>query len=88
MNDNFEITIQTARGAKVGAVEGGAAYTVAVHDRSAEHEFHLAGPGVNGTTSVTKRQTVTWRVRFRQGARHAFYCDPHGEDMRGTFVAR
>ena len=88
VNDNFEIALRSARGAKVGAVKGGAAYTLAVRDRTAEHNFHLAGPGVNRTTSVTKRQTVTWRVRFRKGARYAFYCDPHREDMRGTFVAR
>jgi plastocyanin len=88
VNDNFEITLRTGRGARVGAVKGGAAYTIAVRDRSAEHNFHLAGPGVNRTTSVARRQTVTWRVRFRKGARYAFYCDPHREDMRGAFVAR
>ena len=88
VNDNFEITLRSARGAKVGAVRGGAAYQIAVRDRSAEHNFHLSGPGVNRTTSVTRRQTATWRVRFRKGARYAFYCDPHREDMRGTFVAR
>jgi plastocyanin len=88
VNDKFEITLRSARGANVGAVKGGAAYTIAVRDRSAEHNFHLAGPGVNRTTPVKKRQTVTWRVRFRKGARYAFYCDPHREDMRGAFVAR
>jgi plastocyanin len=88
VNDNFEITLRSARGAKVGAVKGGAAYQIAVRDRSAEHNFHLAGPGVNRTTAVTRRQTVTWRVRFRKGARYAFYCDPHRADMRGTFRAR
>ena len=88
VNDNFQITLRSARGRNVGAVRGGAPYTVAVRDRSAEHNFHLAGPGVNRTTAVKKRQTVTWRVRFRKGARYAFYCDPHREDMRGTFLAR
>lgn len=88
VNDNFEITLRSARGAKVGAVKGGAAYTIAVRDRSAEHSFHLAGPGVNRKTAVKKRQTATWRVRFRKGAWYAFYCDVHREDMRGTFVAR
>jgi plastocyanin len=88
VNRNFEITLKSARGANVGAVKGGAAYTIAVRDTTAEHNFHLVGAGVNRTTSVRKRQTVTWRVRFRKGARYAFYCDPHREDMRGTFVAR
>jgi plastocyanin len=88
VNDNFEITLRSARGARVGAVRGGGLYTIAVRDRSAEHNFHLAGPGVNRTTAVKKRQTATWRVRFRKGARYAFFCDPHRIDMRGTFVAR
>jgi plastocyanin len=88
VNGNFEITLRSARGANVGAVNGGAAYTIAVRDRTAEHNFHLVGAGVNRKTTVKKRQTATWRVTFRKGARYAFYCDPHREDMRGTFVAR
>ena len=88
VNDNFEITLRSPRGANVGAVRGGAVYTLAVRDRSAEHNFHLAGAGVNRTTAVRKRQAVTWRLRFRKGARYVFYCDPHRADMRGTFVAR
>jgi plastocyanin len=88
VNDNFEITLRSARGASVGAVRGGAAYTIAVRDRSIEHNFHLAGPRVNRTTAVTRRQAVVWRVRFRKGARYVFYCDPHRDDMRGAFVAR
>ena len=88
VNRNFEITLRSARGAKVGAVKGGAAYTIAVRDRSAEHNFHLAGASVNRKTAVRKVQTATWRVTFRKGARYAFYCDVHREDMRGTVVAR
>ena len=88
VNRNFEITLRSARGANVGAVKGGAAYTIAVRDRSAEHNFHLVGAGVNRKTAVKKVQTATWKVTFRKGARYAFYCDPHREDMRGTLVAR
>jgi plastocyanin len=88
VNGNFEITLRSARGANVGAVKGGATYTIAVRDRSAEHSFHLAGASVNRKTAVKKRETVTWRVKFRKGARYAFYCDVHREDMRGTVVAR
>jgi plastocyanin len=88
VNDKFEITLRSARGAKVGAVKGGAAYRIAVTDRTAEHSFHLAGTGVNRKTAVKKRETTTWRVKFRKGARYAFYCDVHREDMRGAFVAR
>lgn len=88
VNGNFEITLRSGRGATVGAVKGGAAYSIAVRDRTAEHSFHLAGSGVNRKTAVKKRETATWRVKFRKGARYAFYCDVHREDMRGTFAAR
>ena len=88
VNDNFEIRLRSSRGANVGAVRGGAPYTIAVRDRTTEHNFHLVGAGVNRKTAVQRRQTATWRVTFRKGARYAFYCDPHREDMRGTFVAR
>jgi plastocyanin len=88
VNGNFEITLKSSRGANVGAVRGGAAYRIAVRDRTAEHSFHLAGSGVNRKTTIKKRQTATWRVTFRKGARYAFYCDVHREDMRGAFVAR
>jgi hypothetical protein len=88
VNGNFEITLRSARGTNVGAVKGGAPYTIAVRDRSAEHNFHLAGARVNRKTAVKKRETATWRVIFRKGARYAFYCDVHREDMRGVFQAR
>lgn len=88
VNRNFEITLKSARGANVGAVRGGAPYTIAVRDSTPEHNFHLSGPGLNRATAVKKRQNVTWRVRFKKGARYVFYCDPHREDMRGSFAAR
>ena len=88
VNDNYEITLRSARGANVGAVKAGAVYPIAVRDTTVRHSFHLTGPGVNRKTAVGKRQTATWRLRFRRGATYAFFCDVHREDMRGGFVAR
>jgi plastocyanin len=88
VNDNFDITLRSARGAKVEAVKAGAVYPITVRDTAKGHSFHLSGPGVNKKTAVRKKQTANWRLRFRKGARYAFYCDVHREDMRGTFAAR
>jgi plastocyanin len=88
VNDHFEITLRSARGANVRAVRGGAVYPVAVRDTTRAHSFHLAGPGVNRKTPVRRTQAATWRLRFRRGSSYAFFCDVHRQDMRGTFVAR
>jgi plastocyanin len=88
VNEHFEITLRSAKGANVRAVKGGAIYPIAVKDTTTAHSFHLSGPGVNKKTAVRKKQAATWRLSFRKGAQYAFYCDVHREDMRGTFVAR
>jgi plastocyanin len=88
VNDNFDITLRSARGANVRAVRAGALYPIAVRDTARAHSFHLTGPGVNRKTPVRKKQTATWRLRFRRGATYAFFCDVHRDDMRGTFAAR
>ena len=42
-------------------------YKVVVRDRSARHNFRLAGRGVNRTTAADFRGTVTWRIRLARG---------------------
>jgi hypothetical protein len=42
-------------------------YRIAVRDRSARHNFRLAGRGVNKTTGADFRGSVTWRVRLAKG---------------------
>ena len=37
-------------------------YTITVRDRSAAHNFHLIGRGVNKRTAVARNVTTTWRV--------------------------
>ena len=60
---------------------------ITVRDRSAQHNFHLFGPGVNKRTGVRARGTVTWRVRLRKGRTYRYVCDPHRRIMRGSFRA-
>ena len=82
------ITLTTAAGAKVRSVRAGT-YTIVVRDRSAEHNFRLSGPGANRTTAVGFTGTATWRnVRFARGKTYLYVCDPHADDMRGSFSAR
>lgn len=81
------ITLRTAAGAPVRALRAGV-YTVAVTDRSDEHNFRIVGPGVNKATGVGATGNVTWKVKLVRGKGYRFQCDPHSDDMRGAFRAR
>lgn len=59
-------------------------YTLKVLDKSAIHNFHITGPGVNKKTSVVKLGTTTWTVTLKKGT-YRYVCDPHKTIMRGSF---
>lgn len=62
-------------------------YRFAIVDRSASHNFHLTGPGVNGViTGVGFTGTKSIVLTLRKGA-YRFLCDPHADSMRGSFRA-
>ena len=42
-------------------------FRIVVRDRSARHNFRLAGRGVNRTTGADFRGTTTWRLRLAKG---------------------
>jgi plastocyanin len=65
-----------------GTVAPGA-YTFEVDDNSAEHSFHLRGPGVDQATTVEGTGHSTWQVTLQEGA-YSYVCDVH-ESMRGSF---
>lgn len=81
------ITLRTAAGAPVRSLRAGV-YTVVVKDSSDEHNFRIVGPGVRKATGVGSTGTVTWKVRLLRGKAYRFQCDPHADDMRGSFRAR
>lgn len=81
------ITLRTAAGAPVRNLRAGI-YTVTVRDRSDEHNFRISGPGVNKATGVGSVRTVTWKVKLLRGKVYRFVCDPHADDMRGSFRTR
>jgi hypothetical protein len=60
-------------------------YRLTVQDRADEHNFRLRGPGVNVATSVGAAGTKTFRVRLQAGKTYMFVCDPHADEMRGSF---
>jgi hypothetical protein len=80
----FTITLRDASGARVQHLDPGA-YTIAISDLSAEHNFHLSGPGVNELTRVEDIGPQTWNVTFRDGI-YTYQCDPHSTTMRGRFA--
>lgn len=80
------ISLRTSRGARVTRLKAGR-YRIVVRDRSAMHNFHLSGPGLNKRTTVRFRGTATWTVSFRKGRTYRFVCDPHATRMKGSFRA-
>lgn len=82
----FTITLKKL-GKRVTTLKAGT-YAITVSDRSAIHDFHLKGPGVNRvitTVPFVGRKTVV--LRLRKGT-YTFVCDPHFTTMKGTFVVR
>ena len=55
-------------------------YVITIRDRSAIHNFHLTGPGVDKRTSLGKVYTTTWKVTLKKGT-YKFVCDPHAAIM-------
>jgi plastocyanin len=80
----FTISLKTRAGKKVTRLRPGR-YTLVVRDRSAAHNAHISGAGVNRRTSVPAVVTQTWRVVLKKGTL-VFVCDPHRSSMRGSVV--
>ena len=63
-------------------------YKFTVRDLADEHNFRLRGAGVNVATSVGGTGTKTFTVKLRPGKTYTFVCDPHSDEMRGSFKVR
>src|SRR5687768_11790257 len=72
----FTIFVRHADGRNVTQLDAGE-YRIVVDDRSAEHNFHLSGAGVNMATEVEAVGIVTWDVTFADAQVYRFVCDPH-----------
>ena len=80
----YTITL-TKSGSKVQRLKAGT-YSITVNDRASIHDFHLTGPGVNKTTSITGTGKTTWTVTLQKGKTYRFVCDPHASIMKGSFT--
>jgi plastocyanin len=77
------IGLKRAAGGKIKAGQT----TIVVRDRSAKHNFHLTGRGLNRKTARIGKGTVTWKVRLVAGRRYTYRSDA-SKSLRRTFVPR
>jgi plastocyanin len=81
----FKITL--TRGGKAVKTLKAGTYKIVVSDPTSAHNFHLSGPGVNKSTSVSGKGTYTWTVKLKKGT-YKFVCDPHSSFMKGSFTVK
>jgi plastocyanin len=79
----FVISLTDSSGQPVDTLPAGN-YTIAVHDLSAMHNFHLLGGEVDEKTAVPEVTDTTFDVTLTAGE-YTFKCDPHA-NMTGTFT--
>jgi len=75
----FDISVETN-----GTIRAGS-YELTVDDLSSAHNFHLTGPGVDVTTSVSGEGSDTFTVELVPGT-YEFVCDPHASSMNGSLA--
>jgi plastocyanin len=80
----FTISLTNDAGGRVTKLDPGT-YEIEVEDESAEHNFHLTGPGVDRATAVEAERKELWTVTFRDGV-YTYVCDPHSATMNGSFT--
>ena len=81
---SFTIVLRDDAGKVVTHLDPGT-YEITIDDRSAEHNFHLSGPGVSTSTEVEFVGTVVWTVKLENGT-YRYQCDPHATLMKGSFT--
>jgi plastocyanin len=60
-------------------------YRIKVEDKSAIHNFHLMGAGLNKKTAVSFVGDQTWKITLKPG-KVTYQCDPHAKlGMKGSF---
>ena len=81
----YTISLADAAGAPVRNLQPGT-YEIQIDDRSAEHNFHLIGPGsVSVATGIDFVGIRTVTVTLVNG-QYTYVCDPHAYDMIGQFT--
>jgi plastocyanin len=80
---NYKIEFVNAADKTVKTVKAGTK-RIKIEDKSAIHNFHLKGPGVNRSTSVGFIGERIWTVTLKPG-KYTYWCDPHSSMMHGSF---
>jgi hypothetical protein len=81
-------TITLTKGGKAVKTLKAGKYKLTVRDKSASHNFHLIGPGVNKATGVPFTGTKTWTVKLKKG-NYTYQCDIHfASGMKGSFKVK
>ena len=63
-------------------------YRFRITDKADIHNFHLRGPGVNRViTSVDFTGVKSVSIKLRKGT-YRYVCDPHSDEMKGSFKVR
>jgi NitT/TauT family transport system substrate-binding protein len=60
-------------------------YTISVADKSTKDNFHIAGKGLDKSTSVAKSQSASWNVKLAKGA-YTIMSDGHPKLTRRTIT--
>ena len=81
---DFTISLITPTGQEVSHLDAGT-YLVHIDDMSEFHNFHLKGPGVDQSTSVTDIDSYDWTVELKDGT-YTYVCDVHATTMKGSFT--
>jgi plastocyanin len=78
-------SIELKQGSKDVKTLKAGTYTIKVEDKASIHNFHLKGPGVNKSTTVSFTGEQTWKLKLKKGT-YTYQCDPHASaGMKGTF---
>lgn len=80
----FAISLTDASGNAITHLDPGA-FSLTVDDKSAEHNFHLQGPGVDATTTVDEVGAKTLALNLVDG-KYTFICDAHPTLMADSFT--
>jgi plastocyanin len=80
---NYKIEMKNSANRPLKTVKAGT-HRIKIEDKAAIHDFHLVGPGVDKSTSVSFVGERIWTVTLKPGT-YSFFCDPHASSMRGTF---
>jgi plastocyanin len=79
----FTIEVKKA-GKDLKTIKAGT-YRIKIEDKSAIHNFHLFGPGLNKKTGIGFKGETTWTIKLKAG-RYTYQCDPHASrGMKGRF---